>query len=98
MAYIEGLHVLYTNKKLSLEVIKKFTSTTDPRMLETAYDYAAKVLQKVPYPTLEGIQTVIDMVGELNPKAKNTKAADFVDLTLLQELEKEGFIKQVWAN
>jgi len=98
MAYIEGLHIFYTNKKLSMDVIKKYTSTNDPRMLETAYDYATKVLQRIPYLTLEGIQTVVDMVAEVNPKARSYKAADFVDLSLLQELEQEGFIRKVWAN
>ena len=67
-------------------------------MLETAYEYATKVLQRIPYPTLEGIQTVVDMVAEVNPKARSYKAADFVDVSLLQELEQEGFIKRVWAN
>jgi len=30
----------------------------------------------------------------VDPRAKNYKPADFVDLSLLDELEKEGFVKK----
>ena len=42
----------------------------------------------------ERIRIVPDVIGEVNPKARNYKPADFVDLSLLQELEKEGFLKK----
>ena len=98
MAYIEGLHLLFTNKSLAVAVLKKYTRTTDPKMLDLTYDYATKIVERVPRPTLEGIQLVLDVVGEVNPKAKNYKPADFVDLSLIQQLEKEGFIKKVWGS
>jgi ABC-type nitrate/sulfonate/bicarbonate transport system substrate-binding protein len=98
MAYIEGLHLLFTDKRLAISVIKKYTRTTDPKMLDMTYDYAKKIVERVPRPTLEGIQLVLDVIGEVNPKAKDYKPADFVDMSLMQELEKEGFIRKVWGQ
>lgn len=94
MAYIEGLHLLFTNKKLAVNVIKKYTRTTDSKMLDLTYDYALKTVERVPRPRLDGIQTVLDEVAEVNPRAKNYKPSDFVDLSVFQDLEKDGFLKK----
>lgn len=94
MGYIEGAYLLHTNKKVAVEVIKKYTRTTDPKMLDLSYEFALKNVERVPRPPLEGIQTVLDVIGEVNPRAKNYKPADFVDLSLFQELEAEGFLKK----
>jgi ABC-type nitrate/sulfonate/bicarbonate transport system substrate-binding protein len=94
MGYIEGLHLFFTNKKIALEVIKKYTHITDPKTLEITYNYGLKIVERVPRPTLEGLQTVLDVVGAVDPRAKNYKPADFVDLSLLEELEKGGFLKK----
>jgi hypothetical protein len=46
---------------------------------------------KKPYPTMKGIQNLIDMSAPQLPQAKSAKPEQFVDLSFLQELEKEGF-------
>jgi ABC-type nitrate/sulfonate/bicarbonate transport system substrate-binding protein len=97
MGYIEGLNLFFTNKKIAEEVIKKYTHITDPQTLDVTYDYGLKIVERVPRPTLEGLQTVLDVVSAEDPRAKNYRPADFVDLSLLQELEKRGFIKKFSA-
>ena len=94
MGYIEGLNLFFTNKKIAGEVIKKYTHVTDPRTLDVTYEYGLKIVERVPRPTLEGLQTVLDVVSAVDPRAKNYKPADFVDLSLLEDLEKGGFIKK----
>jgi len=37
---------------------------------------------------LEGIQAALDFLAEKEPKAKQAQPKDFVDLSLLQEIEK----------
>ena len=93
-AILKGLNLFFTNKKIAVEVIKKYTHITDPKTLDVTYDYGLKIVERVPRPTLEGLQTVLDVVSAVDPRAKNYKPADFVDLSLLEELEKEGFIKK----
>lgn len=77
-----------------VNVIKKYTRTTDSKMLDLTYDYALKTVERVPRPRLDGIQTVLDEVAEVNPRAKNYKPSDFVDLSVFQDLEKDGFLKK----
>jgi len=50
---------------------------------------------KKPYPTMKGIQNLIDMSTPQIPQKKSAKPEQFVDLSFLQELEKEGFFGEM---
>jgi hypothetical protein len=39
------------------------------------------------------MQFLLDQLGRKNPRAASAKPEDFVDMSLVRELEKEGFIK-----
>ena len=58
----------------------------------TALSRSIQVLDRRPFPTPGGIQTVLDELGK-DAKTKAWKFEDFVDLRALRELEKEGFFK-----
>ena len=51
--------------------------------------------QKKPYPTLKGLQFLLDRLAPQMPQAKTAKPEQFVDLSFLQELEKEGFFNEM---
>ena len=98
-AYVEGLHRLKTDKKFSLNVLAKYTRVTEPEILEETYQhYAIKVMPKVPYPTMQGIQNVLDEIGSRIPKAKSLTPASVVDTSYLRELEQSGFIKRLYGE
>ena len=63
----------------------------------SATHYASTILVKhmKPYPTLKGIQFMLEMLAPTMPEAKNAKPEQFVDLSFLQELEKEGFFTEM---
>ena len=83
-----GLHRFKTDKSFSVKVIGKYSRITDPEALEETYQhYAVKVMPKVPYPTIKGIQMVLDEIGARNPKAKGLQPASFIDVSYLKELE-----------
>ncbi len=98
-AYVEGLHRFKTDKAFSLKVLAKYTRVKEPEVLEETYQhYAIRVMPKVPYPTLKGIQTVLDEIATHNPKAKTLQPANFIDVTFLKELEQSGFIKNLYGE
>ncbi|MBX3010668.1 MAG: ABC transporter substrate-binding protein [Caldilineaceae bacterium] len=49
----------------------------------------------MPYPTLEGIQLLLDEAAVENPAAAAFKAAELVDTTLLTAIEASGFLAQL---
>jgi hypothetical protein len=67
-------------------------------LLDDAYAFYSERLEKLPYPTIKGIQFILDGMAESHPQARKTAPESFVDLSLLQELEQSGFFKQLWKN
>jgi ABC-type nitrate/sulfonate/bicarbonate transport system substrate-binding protein len=90
--YIEGLYLFKTNKTLALRMISRVTGQQDPEALEVAYDYYVNLYPQVPYPTKEGIRTVLDFLAPTTPAARNASPESFIDVRFIQELERDGFI------
>jgi NitT/TauT family transport system substrate-binding protein len=93
--FVEAIYFIYANKKEAQRVFAKYMRTNDPEVLEDSYTGYVKTIPKKPYPTLKGIQYMLDLLAPQIPAAKNAKPEQFVDLTFLQELEKEGFFDQM---
>jgi NitT/TauT family transport system substrate-binding protein len=98
-AYVEGLHRFKTDKSFAVKVIGKYSRITDHEALEETYQhYAVKVMPKVPYPTIKGIQMVLDEIGARNPKAKGLQPGSFIDVAYLKDLEQSGFVKNLYGE
>ena len=83
------------NREETRRITAKYMRTTDPEVLDATYDWFVKRVSKKPYPTLKGIQYLLDEVASKLPNAKNAKPEQFVDLSLLQQLEREGFFTEM---
>ena len=98
-AYVEGLHRFKTDKSFAVKVIGKYARITDREALEETYQhYAVKVMPRVPYPTIKGIQMVLDEIGLRTPKARSLPPESFIDINYLRELEQGGFIKKLYGE
>jgi hypothetical protein len=51
-----------------------------------------------PYSNRKGVQLIIDEVKNLNPEAATLKVDDFVDDSVLQKLDKSGFIDSLYKG
>ena len=68
----------------------------DPRRLDNLYkNYVVDFLPTKPFPMEDVIQTEIENLKETLPEFRGKKAADFVDKTILTDLEREGFFTQL---
>ncbi len=68
----------------------------DAAALADAYDtLVVKDLLAVPFPSLTGIQTIIDYQASSNPSAAQITAAQVADSSILDDLQKSGFIDQL---
>ena len=82
-----------------MKVIGKYSRITDQEALEETYQhYAVKIMPRVPYPTIKGIQMVLDEIGSRTPKAKSLAPESFIDISYLKELEQAGFIKKLYGE
>lgn len=98
-AYLEGIYLFKTNKELSLNTMKKVARLDDVSIMQTAYeDYSKRLIREVPYPNPDGIQIIIDQLGKSRPQAKNLNSQDFIDPSLLREIEQSGFVKRLYGR
>jgi NitT/TauT family transport system substrate-binding protein len=98
-AFVEGIHFYKTNKPASLKTISRLMKTDDAEALEEAYDaYAVKFMARVPYPTLKGIEAILDDLAKTNPKAKGADPKRFVEPRFLKELEDGGFVAKLYGK
>jgi ABC-type nitrate/sulfonate/bicarbonate transport system substrate-binding protein len=87
---IEGIHAIRTQKSFAVNVLKKYMRISDPEILEEGYQYALRFIQPRPLPKLEETKAVLDELKQPQAKLEN-----FVDLSLMQELEKEKFFDKL---
>ena len=86
--YFTYIDRIKSDKPFTKKVLSKYMQTTDADVLEYSYNASNPVFKTPPYPTLEGIRATLDFLGEKEPKAKQAQPKDFVDLSLLEEIEK----------
>jgi ABC-type nitrate/sulfonate/bicarbonate transport system substrate-binding protein len=98
-AYLEGIFVFKTNKDVALNVLKKYTRLDDLSLVQVAYEeMSQRLIRRVPYPDREGIQTIIDQLAKTRPQMKNLNPNDFIDPSILKEIEDSGFVKKLYGN
>jgi NitT/TauT family transport system substrate-binding protein len=97
-AMVEAIHIIKTEKEYAKGLIKKNLGVADPEGLERAYKDYSNVFPEIPYPTPDGVKTMLDDMAPKNPKAAAADPRTYVDLSLVAELEKSGFIKQLYKK
>ena len=96
MGYCEAIWLGKTSKNVALASFRKHMRETDPRRLETLYkNYVVDALPLRPYPMEEVIQTEIENLTPTVPEFRGKRSADFIDKTILSELERDGFFTQL---
>jgi NitT/TauT family transport system substrate-binding protein len=93
--YIEGIKIFKTNKELSMDTLARYIKTSDQEVLSKTYDVYREAWESVPWVRREGIQQALESI----PEAKSAKLNldTLIDNSLIQELEKEGFIKELYS-
>jgi NitT/TauT family transport system substrate-binding protein len=97
MAYLEGVRELYRSKEETMEVLKKYTRVTDPQVLSASYDESYQAIDKQGTLIEAGVQVQLNELAKTDPHARNARASDFIDGSILSELSNEGFIKALWS-
>ena len=90
---IEGMHYVKTNKEGSLKILRKHLQVTDPVAVEGTYEFFAKRLPRVPRTEVEGIKNILASID-----AAQKEPGEFLEMSLIDEIEKEGFVKKLYAQ
>jgi NitT/TauT family transport system substrate-binding protein len=94
-AYAEAIHVIKTDREQTMKIFAKRMRVEDPETVKSTYEYFAPRFSSPPRVNLEGVRDTLRFYAEQNPDFKNRKPEEFIDHSLLDELEKEGFFKKL---
>jgi NitT/TauT family transport system substrate-binding protein len=98
MAMIEGAKILTTDEEFALRVLTKHTRISDREVLKQSYTYLRPYFLKVPYPSARAIKDTLDVLAKDIPKAKDADPRDFIDNSILKEIEASGYIESVYGK
>ena len=94
-AYVRGMHRFKSDKEFAKKSYGKFAQINDEALLEANWQEYASHMLRSPRPTIRGIQQVIDSgtLGKVDVKPER-----LVDFSLVDELERTGFIGAVYKE
>jgi len=95
-AYVEAVHMLKTNPDVSKKAFAKYRQTKDEKRLEDAYQTLRDIVKPKPYPSIDGFKTIIKDASDRVPAARTANPRDFIDVTLLEELDRSGYIDSLY--
>jgi len=103
-AICEGIAYFKKNKKESIAVLQKklriqSAQEKDVKYLEASYNLlASKFYNQVPYAATKAIETTLEFISGVEPKAKGADPKSFLDESLVREVEASGFIRNLYEN
>ena len=100
-AQVEAVHLMKTERKTSVAVLGKYLrQTANKEVLERSYELSSTddKYSRKQYPSLPGIQTVLDAIADENPKAKSARPEQFVDTRFIKELDDSGYIDGLYKG
>ena len=89
-AFTRGMQRYRTDKEFSKKILGKYGKINDEETLEGTWQDYAPTLQKSPRPSLKAIQFMIE--NQFPGKKPLPKPEQFVDFSIVEQLEKSGFV------
>ena len=97
-AHLEGIALFKKDRDFGKKVIKKTLRVDDEDLLNESYEIFAKAFIPAPYPNIQGMKTSYEYVAMSRPDVWKHKPEEFVDSSFVEELDKSGFIKALYAK
>jgi len=95
-AFCEAIWLGRNNKEIAFRVYRKYMRLEEPKLLESMHrNYLLTSIPLKPYPIEQAIQADIEDLSASINELRGKKAADFMDRSLLNELEGEGFFARL---
>lgn len=86
---LESIHYMRTNREGSIRILKKYLRVDDAESIDATYEFFSRRTEPMPRPNLEGLKNIL---REMAAPQRNPQ--DFIDMSLLDEIEKEGFMQR----
>jgi ABC-type nitrate/sulfonate/bicarbonate transport system substrate-binding protein len=99
-ATVEGVAFVHksANKEIVLKSLGRNLRLDKPERVEKAYQGLVAALPKRPCPSMEGVVSMLKLMGQhgLNAKAAQVKAEEVADMSYCKKFEASGFFKSLY--
>jgi NitT/TauT family transport system substrate-binding protein len=95
--YVRGVHRYKSDPDFVVDVLRKYSLIEDENVARQCYAAAGRYFQQRPYPTVPGIQRVLDEAAKIDPAARRMRVEDMMDCRWLAQLDNSGFIRDLYA-
>ncbi|MDP9131253.1 MAG: ABC transporter substrate-binding protein [Candidatus Binatota bacterium] len=97
-AMAEASKIVHTDREFYYKVLGKYLRIQDRSVLDSAYNAEIKALEPRLTIKLESLQAILDELTPTDARAKNVKPQEMVDNRYLDEMNKSGFMDQLWSR
>jgi NitT/TauT family transport system substrate-binding protein len=91
-ATADAIKFYFDQKEKTVTYLAEFFGS-NPEDTEYAYQLFAKWAERNPRPKLETIRTTLEAIKKNTPKAASADPASFIDVSIVDQLAKEGYFK-----
>jgi ABC-type nitrate/sulfonate/bicarbonate transport system substrate-binding protein len=96
MAYSEAIAAGRKNRELTYQVFRKYMRIDNPKLLDFTYRVQFReAIPAKPYPREDAIQASIEDLKSTIPKLEGMKVSDFLDASLIRDIDNEGFFARL---
>jgi NitT/TauT family transport system substrate-binding protein len=100
-AYLEAIRDIKKNKEAALRIMAKYLRMdleTNRDILVDTYDetLASDEMERKPYPNRDGIKLAVELTAKQRNISPIPAVDKFIDTSLLEELDRSGFIDQLY--
>ena len=96
-AFLEGMKTYLEDPEFSINVIQKWTRAKNREEVKEAYALQARHMLKIPRTPVGGVKTILEGMDRI-PGAKTADPRRFIDSSIIDDLEKEGYLKTLYKN
>lgn len=98
-AHVEAVHLMKTNRDMWIKVLGKYVKV-DRDVLEKSYEIEVteELFPRKQYPSLAAIKASMEEIADDEPKIRTLKPENFADMTFISELDKSGYIDNLYKG
>jgi NitT/TauT family transport system substrate-binding protein len=94
--YMEGIQYMKSHRDESLKIFSKYVRNPDLGIMAYLYEEIATRVEPGLRPQSEAVRALLDLAAQDLPQAKRLTEGDNWDLSLIEEIQKSGFLQQLY--
>ena len=96
--FIETTHLFKRRPDVVVPLLQKFLGFNDAKATEELYRFYQPLFVTVPRPLFPEMEELRKAFVEKYPAAKSLNVADIADPSIIEEIERSGFIERLQTN